>query len=85
MEGHLLFAYGRDVTAEQEQAVLLLETGTEPLDAIAARLGYADATMLRRLLHKQVGIVAAGGDPAGVFFDPDAPPVKFSAGNFLET
>ena len=41
--------------------------------------------MLRRLLQKQVDIVAAGGDPAGVFFDADAPPVKFSAGNFLES
>ena len=40
--------------------------------------------MLRRLLQKQLEIVAAGGDPAGVSFDPDAPPVAFTAGNFLE-
>jgi nitrite reductase/ring-hydroxylating ferredoxin subunit len=40
--------------------------------------------MLRRMLHKQLEIVAAGGDPAGVSFDPDAPPVAFTAGNFLE-
>ena len=38
---------------------------------------------LRRLLHKQLKAMAEGQDPAGVSFDPDAPPVKFSAGNFL--
>jgi nitrite reductase/ring-hydroxylating ferredoxin subunit len=40
--------------------------------------------MLRRFLKKQVDAVAAGEDPAGVSFDPAAPPVRFSAGNFLE-
>jgi nitrite reductase/ring-hydroxylating ferredoxin subunit len=40
--------------------------------------------MLRRLLQKQLDAVAAGQDPAGVSFDPGAPPVQFSAGNFLE-
>lgn len=40
--------------------------------------------MLRRMLQKQLEVVAAGGDPAGVSFDPDAPPVAFTAGNFLE-
>jgi phenylpropionate dioxygenase-like ring-hydroxylating dioxygenase large terminal subunit len=40
--------------------------------------------MLRRFLHKQLEAVAQGQDPAGVSFDPDAPPVHFSAGNFLE-
>lgn len=40
--------------------------------------------MLRRLLQKQLDVVARGGDPAGVFFDPTTPPVHFSAGNFLE-
>jgi phenylpropionate dioxygenase-like ring-hydroxylating dioxygenase large terminal subunit len=40
--------------------------------------------MLRRLLQKQLEVVAQGGDPAGVFFDPATPPVRFSAGNFLE-
>ena len=39
--------------------------------------------MLRRLLEQQLRTVAAGGDPAGVSFDPDAPPMHFSAGNFL--
>ena len=38
---------------------------------------------LRRLLQKQLKAVADGKDPAGVRFDADAPPVKFSAGNFL--
>jgi len=39
--------------------------------------------MLRRLLQRQVDAVKDGGDPLGVSFDPDAPPVHFSAGNFL--
>ena len=39
--------------------------------------------LLRRLLEQQLRTVAAGGDPAGVSFDPDAAPVHFSAGNFL--
>jgi len=40
--------------------------------------------MLRRLLQAQLDAVAAGRDPAGLSFDPDAPPVRFSAGNYLE-
>ncbi|MEO7391624.1 MAG: aromatic ring-hydroxylating dioxygenase subunit alpha [Ramlibacter sp.] len=40
--------------------------------------------MLRRLLEKQLTAVQEGRDPAGVSFDADAPPVCFSAGNFLE-
>lgn len=39
--------------------------------------------MLRRFLQKQIEIVRQGGDPAGVAFDPDAPAVRFDAGNFL--
>lgn len=40
--------------------------------------------MLRRFMQKQLEIVAQGGDPAGVSFDPDAPLVYFDAGNYLE-
>ncbi len=40
--------------------------------------------MLRRLLQQQVDKVQRGEDPAGVSFDPDAPPVVFDAGNYLE-
>ncbi len=40
--------------------------------------------MLRRFLQGQLETVARGEDPAGVSFDPDAPPVFFDAGNFLE-
>lgn len=40
--------------------------------------------MLRRHLQKQLGVVGQGGDPAGVSFDLEAPPVRFDAGNFLE-
>jgi nitrite reductase/ring-hydroxylating ferredoxin subunit len=40
--------------------------------------------MLRRLLVKQLDAVQQGADPAGVFFDPATPPVKFSSGNWME-
>jgi phenylpropionate dioxygenase-like ring-hydroxylating dioxygenase large terminal subunit len=40
--------------------------------------------MLRRYLRAQLEKVQQGGDPAGVSFDPGAPPVRFPAGNFLE-
>jgi hypothetical protein len=40
--------------------------------------------MLRRLLQHQLDAIAQGKDPAGVSFDADAPPVHYSAGNFLE-
>ena len=40
--------------------------------------------MLRRYLRTQVARVAQGDDPAGVSFDPDAAPIVFDAGNFLE-
>ncbi|MDM0043047.1 aromatic ring-hydroxylating dioxygenase subunit alpha [Variovorax dokdonensis] len=40
--------------------------------------------MLRRFLKEQLECMKAGGDPAGVSFDPDAPAVVFDAGNYLE-
>lgn len=40
--------------------------------------------MLRRLLKEQLEALAEGRDPAGVSFDPAAPPVRFRAGNFLQ-
>jgi phenylpropionate dioxygenase-like ring-hydroxylating dioxygenase large terminal subunit len=39
--------------------------------------------MLRRLLRRQLKAIAEGRDPAGVSFDPAAPPVVFEAGNAL--
>jgi nitrite reductase/ring-hydroxylating ferredoxin subunit len=39
--------------------------------------------MLRRLLQRQLDAIAAGQDPAGVSFDPAAPPVVFEAGNYI--
>jgi hypothetical protein len=39
---------------------------------------------LRRLLLQQLKALKDGQDPAGVNFDPNAEPVKFTAGNFLE-
>ncbi|MCB1998001.1 MAG: aromatic ring-hydroxylating dioxygenase subunit alpha [Burkholderiaceae bacterium] len=40
--------------------------------------------MLRRFLQEQLACVARGEDPAGVDRDPDAPPVRFEAGNWFE-
>jgi nitrite reductase/ring-hydroxylating ferredoxin subunit len=40
--------------------------------------------MLRRFIRQQIETVQRGGDPAGVSFDPDAPPVFFDAGNYLD-
>ncbi|MBC7471352.1 MAG: aromatic ring-hydroxylating dioxygenase subunit alpha [Ramlibacter sp.] len=40
--------------------------------------------MLRRFLQQQLDALNEGKDPAAVSFDPDAPPVAYSAGNFLE-
>lgn len=39
--------------------------------------------MLRRLLQAQLQALAEGRDPAGVSFDPEVPPVSFTAGNWL--
>jgi phenylpropionate dioxygenase-like ring-hydroxylating dioxygenase large terminal subunit len=41
-------------------------------------------SMLRILLQKQVDIVAAGGDPAGVAFDEAGAYVRFDAGQYLD-
>ncbi len=35
--------------------------------------------MFRRLLREQIDIVAKGGDPIGVSFDPDTPPIQFQS------
>jgi nitrite reductase/ring-hydroxylating ferredoxin subunit len=40
--------------------------------------------MLRRLLKEQLERIELGEDPVGVSFDPNAPPVVFDAGNYLE-
>jgi nitrite reductase/ring-hydroxylating ferredoxin subunit len=40
-------------------------------------------TMLRRALRRQVETVAAGGDPAGVTFDPAKAVVTIDGGNFV--
>lgn len=39
--------------------------------------------MVRRMLQQQLDVVAAGRDPVGVSFDPDAAPVMFEAGNYI--
>ncbi len=39
-----------------ERAVELIETTQLPFDAIARRVGYADASTLRRLMRKQTGL-----------------------------
>jgi hypothetical protein len=38
--------------------------------------------MQRRMLEKQIELVAQGGDPIGVFFDPEAALVRIRSGNF---
>ena len=38
--------------------------------------------MLRRALRRQIEIVAQGGDPAGVVYDPAKALFKVEAGNF---
>ena len=40
--------------------------------------------MVRRMLRDQLDALAAGRDPIGVSFDPDAPPVAFEAGNYIQ-
>lgn len=40
--------------------------------------------MLRRFMRRQVEIVAGGGDPAGVAFEPGTETVHSPAGNFIE-
>ena len=39
--------------------------------------------MVRRMLGDQLDAMAAGADPVGISFDPNAPPVEFEAGNFI--
>ena len=40
-------------------------------------------SMVRRQFLEQVRVVASGGDPVGVSFDPDEPPVSLRAGNYV--
>ena len=42
-------------------------------------------SMVRRQFLEQVRVVAAGGDPVGVSFDPDEAPVPLRAGNYVMT
>jgi hypothetical protein len=39
--------------------------------------------MIRRMLGDQLEAMAAGADPVGVSYDPDAPPQEFEAGNYI--
>ena len=49
------------------------------------RLSSSDrgVSMVRRQFLEQVQIVAEGGDPVGVSFDPDEAPVALRAGNYV--
>jgi len=49
------------------------------------RLASSDrgVSMVRRQFKEQVQIVADGGDPIGVEFDPNAAPVELIAGNYI--
>jgi len=44
-----------------------------------------DIIMQRRMLKAQIKVVAQGGDPVGVKFDPDEALVTVSSGNFYKT
>jgi phenylpropionate dioxygenase-like ring-hydroxylating dioxygenase large terminal subunit len=39
--------------------------------------------MVRRMLRDQLDALAAGRDPVGVSFDPNAAPIAFEAGNYI--
>lgn len=39
--------------------------------------------MVRRMIRNQLEAMAAGRDPAGISFAPDAPPIVFEAGNYI--
>ena len=49
------------------------------------RLASSDrgVSMVRRHHLEQVQVVASGGDPVGVSFEPDEPPVSLRAGNYV--
>jgi len=50
------------------------------------RLSSSDrgVSLVRRQFKEQAQIVADGGDPVGVSFDPDAPPIELFAGNYIQ-
>ncbi|HVV42705.1 MAG TPA: aromatic ring-hydroxylating dioxygenase subunit alpha [Nitrobacter sp.] len=39
--------------------------------------------MVRRMMREQLEALAAGRDPIGINFAPDAPPIEFEAGNYI--
>jgi hypothetical protein len=39
--------------------------------------------MVRRMMRTQLDEIAAGRDPVGVNFDPNAAPIEFEAGNYV--
>lgn len=49
------------------------------------RLATSDrgVSLVRRQFLDQVAVVEAGGDPVGVSFEPEAPPVSLIAGNYI--
>ena len=79
----------RDMTPEERRAFpgdWEAQTGQGPITFHSEEhLAASDKgiAMLRRLLKRQVEAVAQGKDPIGVGFDPDAPPLRFEAGNWV--
>jgi transcriptional regulator GlxA family with amidase domain len=51
--GKTPLSYFQDLRVER--ALHLLRTGTESVDQIAARIGYADGVTLRSLLRRKLG------------------------------
>ena len=56
-------------------------------DPVWVRVAGSDkgVVMLRRLLKQQIQIVAEGGDPLGVIYDPAKQVMKVGAGNFFKS
>lgn len=78
-----------DMTAEERQdwpSDWEAQHGQGPITLHSEEhLGTTDQgiAMLRRLMRKQIRVVQEGGDPIGVSFDPDQPPIKVGSGNFF--
>jgi hypothetical protein len=62
------------------------QTGQGPITMHSEEhFGQSDrgVLMVRRLIRQQLDALAAGNDPVGVSFDPDAEPIVFEAGNYI--
>jgi transcriptional regulator GlxA family with amidase domain len=42
------------------EAIRIIETTTLPFDAVAGQVGYQDATALRKIIKRELGITPSG-------------------------